>query len=426
MDHFTLPQIVKSEVPELAEKMEEAIEAFCGITEVPVTFFNNKCEIEWECHKQNKFCNFFDVYRDPDSVCMKNLVSSAKLAAQLGEPYVFVCKAGLVKIAVSLIINGQVAGCFIAGPIIMGGLKESVITNVFSLNHIHFDSYPKIILFLRSMKVFKPKEVSFLSSLLGNCILASITPNSDYSSINSQYKEQKRIGENLQKYKKENRTMPYPYDLESNLIESVKDGDTRNSLELFKKFLGEISLIEVGDLSSIKTKVLGICTILSRIATEKSNLPQEQAESYFYDMNVLNQAVSFQELSILASNLIESITQTISYSNYSGSSQIIKLAIKNINENYKNKISLKTVADHLHTNPSYLSSLFKQEMGVTFTDYLNQVRINRSCELLANTSLSLIDVSFQSGFDGQSYFTKVFRKIKGTTPKDYRKSCGRY
>ncbi|MEL7656181.1 MAG: AraC family transcriptional regulator [Bacillota bacterium] len=425
MEHFTLPQNIKSGMPDLAEKMEEAIQAFCGITDVPVTFFNIKGEIEWECHKQNKFCNFFDVYQDPNSVCMKNLVSSSKLAAQLGEPYVFVCKAGLVKIAVSLIINGQVLGSFMAGPIIMGGLKESVITNVFSLNNIHFDSYPKIILFLRGMKVFKPKEVSYLSALLGNCILAAITPNADYSRINSQYKEQRRIGENLQKYKKENKTMPYPYELESKLIENVKDGDSKSSLETFKKLLGEISLIEVGDLSSIKTKVLSICTILSRIATERTSLSQEQAESYFYDMNVLNQAVSFQELSILASNLIESITQTVSENAYSGNSQIIKLAIQNINENYKNKISLKTVADHLHTNPSYLSTLFKQEMGTTFTDYLNQVRINRSCELLADSKLSLIDISIQSGFDDQSYFTKVFRKIKGTTPKDYRKSCSR-
>jgi YesN/AraC family two-component response regulator len=64
--------------------------------------------------------------------------------------------------------------------------------------------------------------------------------------------------------------------------------------------------------------------------------------------------------------------------------------------------------------------LFKQEMGVTFTDYLNQVRINRSCELLTNTSLSLIDVSLQAGFDDQSYFSKVFKKIKGVTPKSYR------
>lgn len=425
MEHFTLPQNLKLSVPDAAEKIEEAIQAFCGITDVPVTFFNTAGKIEWECHKQSKFCNFFDVYQDPQSVCMKNLISSSKLAAQLGEPYVFVCKAGLVKIAVSLIINGQVVGSFMAGPIIMGGLKESIITNVFSLNNIHFESYPKIILFLRNMKVFKPKEVSYLSALLGSSILAAITPNADYSSINSQYKEQRRIGESLQKYKRENKTMPYPYELENQLIDCVKCGDRVKTSEILKRLLSEISLIEVGDLPAIKTKVLGICTILSRAASERINLSQEQTESFFYDMNVLNQAVSFQELSILASNLVESITQAISEHAYSGNSQIIKLAIQDINEHYRNKISLKTVADRLHTNPSYLSTLFKHETGMTFTDYLNQVRIRKSCELLSDSKLSLIDISIQSGFDDQSYFTKVFRRIKGTTPKDFRKSSGR-
>lgn len=420
MENFILPASVKFASQELSVQIEEAIQSFCIISDVPVTFFNPNGEIVWECNNQNKFCNFFDTYKDPHSPCSRNIASSAKLATQLGEPYVFLCKAGLVKIAVSLIINGQVFGCFMAGPIIMGELKESSVANIFSLNHIHFDAFPKAILFLRSIKVYKPKEVSHLANIFWSCILAAITPNEDYSSINSQYKEQRNIGQNLQKYKRENKSMPYPYALENQLFDHVKEGDSKGSLELLKDLMGQISLIEAGDLSSIKTKVLSICTILSRLATERTSLSQEQAEAYYYDMNVLNKAVSFQELSILTSNLVDNITQAIATSSYSGNSQIIRLAIQNVNENYKNKLSLKTVAGHLHTNPSYLSMLFKQEMGITFTDYLNQIRINRSCELLTNTSLNLIDVSLQAGFDDQSYFSKVFKKLKGVTPKSYR------
>lgn len=420
MENFTLPSSVKYPAPELSAQIEEAIRSFCIISDVPVTFFGNNGAVEWECNKQNKFCNYFDTYKDPQSPCARNIASSAKLATQLGEPYVFLCKAGMVKIAVSLIISGQVLGCFMAGPIIMGDLKESSVSNIFSLNHIHFDAFPKAILFLRNMKIFKPKEVSHLANLFWSSIIAAITPNEDYTSINGQYMEQRSIGQNLQKYKRENKSMPYPYDLENQLFERVKEGDAKESLEILKSLLGQISLIEAGDLSSIKTKVLSICTILSRLAAERTSLSQEQAESYYYDMNVLNKAVSFNELSILTANLVENIVQAIATSSYAGNSQIIRLAIQNINENYKHKISLKTVANHLHTNPSYLSMLFKQEMGVTFTDYLNQVRINRSCELLTNTSLSLIDVSLQAGFDDQSYFSKVFKKIKGVTPKSYR------
>ncbi|HVI41152.1 MAG TPA: PocR ligand-binding domain-containing protein, partial [Anaerovoracaceae bacterium] len=123
MENFNLPSTLKFESQELSSQIEEAIQSFCIISDVPVTFFNPNGEIEWECNKQNKFCNFFDAYKDPQSSCARNIASSAKLATQLGEPYVFLCKAGLVKIAVSLIINGQVLGCFMAGPIIMGDLK---------------------------------------------------------------------------------------------------------------------------------------------------------------------------------------------------------------------------------------------------------------------------------------------------------------
>lgn len=422
MEQFSLPPTLKLKRGDIASKLEESIQAFCNISDVPVTYFNNDGKVEWEFQGHGKLCAFFDIYKDSRSVCGRNLASSAKLAAQLGEPYVFVCKAGLVKIALSLIIDGEEAGCFIAGPIIMGGLKESIITNIFSLSNVHLESYPKIILFLRSMKVFKPKEVSHLASLLSNSILAPITPNENYSKINTQYKEQQRIGENLQKYKKENKSMPYPYDLENQLVEKVKDGDTEESLIILNRLMGEISLIEAGDLSSIKTKVLSICSLLSRLATEKSILSTDETESYFYDMNELHEADTFGELSLLASNLVKSIVNSFSNSSYFGNSQIVKLAIHHINENYRHKLSLKTVAANIHTNPSYLSMLFKQETGLTFTDYLNQFRINRSCDLLISTNQNLIDIAILSGFDDQSYFSKVFKRVKGISPKDYRKS----
>ena len=401
----------------------ESIQSFCAITDVPVTFFNTDNEIEWECHKQNKFCSFFDVYKSPQSQCMRNLATSARIAAQLGEPYVFQCKAGLVKIAISLIVGGQTLGCFMAGPIVLGDLKESGVSGIFSPNHIQPGASSKAILFLRNLKVFKPKEVSHLSNLFWNCIMAAISPNVDYSGINGQYKEQRKIALSLQKNKKENKATLYPYELEKQFLEKVKNGDARGSLDILAELMDNISLAEDGDLSSIKTKLLSICTILVRYASDKVNMSQAQTESYYFDMNDLNKAANFHELSMLTSGFVTNIAEAISSNSYSGSSQIIRLAIRNINENYKNKISLNTVASHLHTNPSYLSTLFKNETGVTFTDYLNQIRVSRSCDLLTDTNRSLVDISQEVGYDDQSYYSKVFKKLKGVTPKSYRNAA---
>ena len=86
------------------------------------------------------------------------------------------------------------------------------------------------------------------------------------------------------------------------------------------------------------------------------------------------------------------------------------------------KISLKDIESNLHVNPSYFSTLFKSEMGITFTDYINSLKVEYACSLLTNSNMSIIDISLSAGFDDQSYFTKVFRKIKGMTPKQYRTS----
>ena len=81
---------------------------------------------------------------------------------------------------------------------------------------------------------------------------------------------------------------------------------------------------------------------------------------------------------------------------------------------------LKDIEDNLHVNPSYFSTLFKQEMGTTFTEYLNSVKVNYACELLTETNLSIIDISLATGFEDQSYFTKVFKRKCKMTPKEYR------
>ncbi|MCL1810433.1 MAG: AraC family transcriptional regulator [Clostridiales bacterium] len=313
-------------------------------------------------------------------------------------------------------------GCLIAGPILMGELKESILSNIAAINGFGFDSCLKTVMLLKNMKAFGPKEVSTLATLFENCILGSLTPNEDYLKINKHYHEMQKIAENLQKYKKENKAAAYPYEIEAKLLQSVKNGDVADSLAVFRAFLGEVSVIEAGDLSSIRIKILNLCSVLLRLSAEKAGLSREETEPYYAYMDAVGEADSISELSAQASNFIEQAARAFRHGAYSGNSQIIAKAVSYILESYKDRISLKDIASTLHTSPSYLSMLFKQEMGFTITDYLNQVRIGRSRELLSEGNLSLLDIAVQSGFEDQSYFSKVFKKINGVTPKEYRKA----
>lgn len=103
------------------------------------------------------------------------------------------------------------------------------------------------------------------------------------------------------------------------------------------------------------------------------------------------------------------------------SNEITK-AIQYIKHNYPRNISLQQVADHVNLSSGYLSNLFKKELQVTFVEYLNLYRIERAKELLAHTTMKSYDIAVQVGFSPEyTYFSKVFKKVTGLNPNEYRK-----
>ena len=72
-------------------------------------------------------------------------------------------------------------------------------------------------------------------------------------------------------------------------------------------------------------------------------------------------------------------------------------------------------------NKDYLSNLFKKETGISFSDYVNLQRIKKAQELLTETHLRTYQIAQQVGFQDESYFSRVFKKIVGMRPGEYRK-----
>ncbi len=407
----------------LPDNLKEAIQSFCIISDLPITFFDNEGSIIWECNSDKKICAFSDFYGTKDSTCSKNLVSSAKIATTLGEPYIFLCCAGFSKIAISLIIEGNIKGCFIAGPIAMGKINESIVENIFRINLLHEfpEKIPKFTFFLSTMKITSPKEVAHLSNLLNSCVLSSISHNTDYEKINTDFKEQAKIGEDVLVFKKKNISLLYPYNVEKELVQKVKIGDANGAQESMQTLLNEVLIIEAGNLDLVKTTMLEVCAVLARAAVEGGASLQQVFEKDFNYVNSINGAESLHDLRLKTAELVEHFSLYVFDSLYLGNSHIISETIKYVNGNYMNKISLKKIADTLHINPSYLSMHFNKEMSQCFTDFVNEVRIKNSKDLLATTTLSLLEISIDSGFEEQSYFTKVFKKFTGITPSQYRK-----
>lgn len=108
--------------------------------------------------------------------------------------------------------------------------------------------------------------------------------------------------------------------------------------------------------------------------------------------------------------------------NYSvkGYSPIIQKVINQINLNLTSDLGLKTLSEMFNISAGYLSTLFRKETGSTLTDYVNKKRIDHAILLLNTTGLQIQMIASYCGIQDINYFTRIFKKFNGMTPKKYR------
>lgn len=99
--------------------------------------------------------------------------------------------------------------------------------------------------------------------------------------------------------------------------------------------------------------------------------------------------------------------------------RVITGITKYMQEHLSEDVSLHILSEEFHLNSQYISQLFKNEIGVNFLTYLTNIRMEHAKKLLLSTSLSIAEVSEQSGYGDYRVFTKVFKKSEGITPSQY-------
>jgi len=137
-----------------------------------------------------------------------------------------------------------------------------------------------------------------------------------------------------------------------------------------------------------------------------------QPKTAFFTKGILTEAetVSFLHLAKDQENLLAQPT-----------SLLVKHGLAYLHQNYTRPISRKDVADAVGVTENYLSQIFRQEITISPWDYLTRLRIQKACDLLQSTPDSITAISYQVGFNDSAYFSRVFRKITGRPPQEYRR-----
>lgn len=152
---------------------------------------------------------------------------------------------------------------------------------------------------------------------------------------------------------------------------------------------------------------------VSRIMLQLPYMSNIRRLMLFYEiMDLIGQSTSFSYLA--SADYVKSKFETANS------------RVKNIHEflmkNYQNDIDLKEVAEVAHMAPASVCRFFKSATGLTIFEYLNKIKIDYSCQLLLNTDLNILDISYDCGFNNLSHFNKQFRKFIGNTPTQFRQA----
>lgn len=136
----------------------------------------------------------------------------------------------------------------------------------------------------------------------------------------------------------------------------------------------------------------------------------------------INDVLNAQTEIELSENLRKFCKEFLSVSNSTtvGISISIKKALEFIDHNYMNKMTLDDVANYVYLNSSYLSQLFKKEMGISFGEYLESIRLKHAKDLIKNSNKAMSDIAEEVGFSSQNYFNRVFKKATSLSPAKYK------
>lgn len=187
--------------------------------------------------------------------------------------------------------------------------------------------------------------------------------------------------------------------------------------EEFEQYLGNLADSLSGDKNAIRIVLYQLVQWINATVHDER---QNEKQLLFHVTEKLNQRDTLPEmLELVLQYIDQAVEQSRSHLQLSG--EIVK-AVQFIKQNYDQNISLQQVADHASLSFGYLSNLFKKELQITFVEYLNCYRIERAKELLTKTNMKSYDIAVKVGFSPEyTYFSKVFKKMTGLNPNEYRR-----
>jgi AraC-like DNA-binding protein len=208
------------------------------------------------------------------------------------------------------------------------------------------------------------------------------------------------------------------------LLGAIRLGDRREARRIINHMLVHIYSAGQERSELLKGLLLELVVMISRAAVEAGASQSEVLGMRFSHITELAEIEDDEALAAWLRGTLERILTAIERQQRFEVPLLVAATLKHIREHMEQDLGRDEVARHVGVSPGHLSNLLKERTGRSFVELLRETRIQRACELLVQTEKQLSEIAVACGFCDQSYFTHVFKDVRGMTPKQYRLQSG--
>ncbi len=219
---------------------------------------------------------------------------------------------------------------------------------------------------------------------------------------------------------------PSPADL-SDFLMYLSHGQSEQAITLARRAVQAIMKMKNVSLAALQDALNRLCACMNcaiaQTITKENGMDAELLQIEIKADDFISPAALMKRLDALITQVC-ALKERVSLSN---ADQVVDYLKQYISERYGENVALKELAEsRLYLNPSYLSRLFKAKTGISFKNYLTQVRMNHACQMLESRERSVMNIAGECGYADASQFIQLFRKHFGMTPSVYRETQAGY
>ncbi len=204
------------------------------------------------------------------------------------------------------------------------------------------------------------------------------------------------------------------------LVMAIKLGSPEDIKKAIDRLIGRIDGMQLY-LKDYQLYIIDILSIILNFVTSMEldwDLLWDKKDNFLLEINKLK---TKEKINAWLFEICIKISNELAQTRNHNKNDLIEKAKAHIQDNYNDEdLNAEKLCEILHISTNYFSALFKKEVGLTFTSYLTQMRIDQAKRLLRNTDLKTFDIGNQVGYSQGHYFSYVFKKHTGISPTEYR------